>query len=187
MKSLFGLSESILELEAELERDDLTDEERARAVDDWLSAQGIAELEASAEARATEAKRLQLLAAADANRAASLKERLKSYFQAHDLNKFKTDRYNISLQANGGKLPVILEVEPEQLPEAFHRVIPARIEADRDAIRAALESAAAARANISGRFDRGEIDEESFIAEMAMIPSMPGARLGERAVSIRIR
>ena len=170
-KSLFALSEEVLILEADLEREDLTDEQRVGLVDAWLEAQGdvaakldnyaafITELEARAGARNAEARRLGVLAHAEEQRAASLKERLKLYFQAHEMKKFETTRYKLALQANGGKQIVIIEVEPEQLPEEFHRVVPARIEADRDALRTALEDG----------------------LEVA------GVRLGERGSTIRIR
>ena len=144
MKPLFQLSEDILALEAELERDDLSDEQRAALVDAWLETQGdvaakldnyaalIRELDARSETRAAEARRLVALANADAERMASLSARLKAYFERHNLKNFSTARYKLSLQRNGGKMPIVIEVEPERLPEEFHRVIPARIEADRD-------------------------------------------------------
>lgn len=199
MKPLFQLSEDILALEAELERDDLSDEQRAALVDAWLETQGdvaakldnyaalIRELDARSETRAAEARRLVALANADAERMASLSARLKAYFERHNLKNFSTARYKLSLQRNGGKMPIVIEVEPERLPEEFHRVIPARIEADRDKLREALEAASAARHALSARFDWGDIDEDTYLAEIAKIPAIPGARLGERGISIRIR
>lgn len=152
-KSLFTLSDEILILEAELERDDLTDGERAALVDAWLETQGdvtakldnyaayIKQLESQAAIREEESKRLALLAAADQNRAESLRARLKAYFEAHELKKFETPRYKLALQANGGALPLLIppswEHEPAAAPEAFQRRV---VQLDRDAIREAIRN-----------------------------------------------
>jgi hypothetical protein len=152
-KRLFDLSDEILALEADLDNDELTDEERQVMVDQWLEAQGdterkldhyaalVSSLEAYAEQRKFQAERMKRLAQADENRAKRLREALKIYFQRHDLTKFKTPRFTIALQKNGGRAPLYVpepwEHDPALAPEQFHDV---EIRLDKDAIRAALEN-----------------------------------------------
>src|SRR5262245_47257136 len=110
-KRLFDLSEEILALEALLDNDELTDEQRQVLVSTWLEVQGdvatkldntaawVESLEAMAEQRKVQAERMRRLAQADENRANRLKEALKIYFRRHELTKFKTPRFTIGLQA----------------------------------------------------------------------------------------
>lgn len=171
-KTLFNLSEEILALDAQLDAEDLTDDQRAELVDRWLETQEdaaikldnyaglISELDARAEARAVEGKRLIALAYEDERRAANLRARLKLYFQRHELKKFETPRYKIALQQHGGQVPLIIppewESDPANAPEAFQKRI---IQLDKNAIREAIRN-----------------DGETH-----------GASLGERGSSIRIR
>lgn len=131
-------------------------EERDTKLDGYAAL--ITEMQARAEARKTEQKRLAELVAADENRAKLLKERLKWFFEAHDLKKVETARYSIGLQRNGGKAPLIFKegLSPTELPEHFQRVT---IDPETTRIREALEA--------------GEILEF--------------ARLGERGTSLRIK
>lgn len=131
-------------------------EERDRKLDGYAAL--ISEMTARAEVRKAEGRRLMELAATDENRAKLLKERLKSFFQLHDLKTINTDRYRLSLAKNGGKAPLILDdsIPVTQLPERFQKV---SIDADTTAIREAL--------------DAGE--------------SLEWARLGERGTSLRIK
>lgn len=118
----------------------------------------ISEMQARAEVRKAEARRLMDLAASDDNRAKLLKERLKSFFQLHDIKTVDTARYRLSLAKNGGKAPLILDdsIPVTQLPEQFQRI---SIDADTAKIREALEA--------------GE--------------SLPFAHLAERGESIRMK
>lgn len=172
MKNLFNLSDDIKRLEFDLERDDITDERRVELVDTWLEAQGdlvvkldnyaayIKELEALAAAREEEAHRLAVMAAANQNRANSLRARLKTFLEAHDYTRFETVRFKLTLQMNGGKAPIIVppewETDPASAPEAFQR---REIRLDKNAVRTAIEN-----------------NDETY-----------GAMLGERGTSIRIR
>lgn len=167
-RTLFNISDDIQHLNSML--DDLDDTEQQQLIAEWLEhleaeraskldnyAALIAELEAKAEIRKKEAKRLMELAQSDENRAKMLKERLKYFFETNKLKKIETDRYKLSLVKHGGKAPLILdESKPvEELPERFQRV---SLEADTKAIRQALEAG----------------EELDF------------ARLGDRGASIRI-
>lgn len=118
----------------------------------------ISEMQARADVRKAEAKRMQDLAASDENRARLLKDRLKSFFQLHDLKAINTTRYRLSLAKNGGKAPLILkdDLSPTQLPEQFQKV---SVDVDTAKIREALEA--------------GE--------------SLPFAHLGQRVESMRIK
>lgn len=97
----------------------------------------IREFEASAESRKAEAARLSALAKSDAGHAARLKSRLQWFFETQNLDKLKTDRFNVSLANHGGKLPLIVNVDGKTLPPRFQQV---SIDPNKDAIREALES-----------------------------------------------
>lgn len=171
-KTLFDLSSEILQLEAQLDDELLTDDQRADLVDHWLEAQDdiatkldnyaalIEEKSARAQIKLAEARRLSLSAEQETAQVLRLKERLKFYFERHDLKRFATDRYNITLAAHGGLVPLIVppewESDPANAPEAFQKRI---VQLDKTAIREAIRN-----------------DEEAH-----------GARLGERGSSIRIR
>jgi hypothetical protein len=152
---------------------DVTDQEAENAIDQWLAETQsdlenkadsicclIREFEARAEAREQEAKRLLALAATDTNQAKRLKERLKRFFDQHEIKKLETDRFKLWIQANGGAVPLIIpdqwEREPASAPEAFQRRV---IQLDKEAIREAIRN-----------------DEEAF-----------GAALGERGHQLRMK
>ena len=118
----------------------------------------ISEIEARAEVRIAEAKRLTELANSDKAKVRLLKERLKWFFALHNLKKVETARYKLSLAANGGKAPLVISdsILATDLPERFSRVT---VEPNTTAIREALEAG----------------EELDF------------ARLGERGTSIRIK
>lgn len=130
--------------------------ERDRKFDNYCAL--VVEMTSRAAARKAEAQRLMELAASDENRAKMLKDRLKWFFQTHNLKTLDTDRYRLSLAKNGGRQPLILDesVPVTQLPERFQKV---SIDPDTTAIRDALE--------------RGE--------------RLDFAQLGERGTSLRIK
>ncbi|MBV9388075.1 MAG: siphovirus Gp157 family protein [Chroococcidiopsidaceae cyanobacterium CP_BM_ER_R8_30] len=111
--------------------------ERDRKLDGYAAL--ITEMQARAEVRKAEAKRLMALATADEQRAKLLKERLKWFFETHRLKTVETPRYRLSLAKNGGKAPLILKegIEPEELPERFQEV---SVAPNTAVIRAALEA-----------------------------------------------
>lgn len=131
-------------------------EERDRKLDGYAAL--ISEMMARAEVRKAEARRMQELAQADENRARLLKNRLKLFFELHELKTVQTSRYKLSVTKNGGKQPLILKdgISPVDLPEQFQSV---SVDANTIAIRDFLE--------------RGEVLE--------------WARLGERGTSMRIK
>ena len=169
-RSLFSISDDIEKLN-ELLDDCGDDAQQQELIAQWFEQLGaerdtkldayaalITEMLARAEVRKAEAKRLQELAAADENRAKLLKDRLKSFFDTHNIRTVETARYKLSLAKNGGKAPLILKdgLSPTELPEQFQKV---SIDPNTAAIREALE--------------RGE--------------KLEWAQLGERGTSMRIK
>lgn len=150
-RSLFNISEDLEKLNELL--DEVSDDtQQQELLSHWFTQLGterdrkldayaalIAEMLARAEVRKTEAKRMMELATSDEQRARLLKERLKWFFETHQLKTVETPRYRLSLAKNGGKAPLILKagLAPQQLPKRFQTV---SIEPNTNAIRAALEA-----------------------------------------------
>lgn len=175
MPTLFEIADEIRALHDLLTElgGELPDAEAEAAIDGWLAETDAAlekkvdgycglvrEFEARSEAREIEAKRLMALAGADGNQAKRLKARLKDFFDASGLKKLETPRFRVSIQANGGVLPLHIppdwDNDPANAPEAFQCRV---IQLDRDAIREAIRN-----------------DEEAH-----------GASLGERGTHLRIK
>ncbi len=169
-RSLFNISDDLEKLN-ELLDEASDDAEQQELINQWFAqleterdskldsyAALIAEMLARAEVRKAEAKRMMDLVAVDERRAQLLKERLKWFFETHQLKTVETSRYRISISKNGGKAPLILKpgVLPNQLPERFQKV---SVEPNTNAIRTALEAG----------------EDLSF------------ATLGERGTSLRIK
>ena len=97
----------------------------------------IQELDARAAARKEEAKRLADAARRDEQKATYLKERLHGFFRRHGIDRLDTRRYSLRVARHGGKLPVVVDLDADDLPERFRR---ARFSPDLTALREALES-----------------------------------------------
>lgn len=155
-RSLFQISDDLLALDDLLSEvgGEITEDEAGAALEKFFDELGeerdakldnygalIRQYEAKAEARQAEAQRLQRLAATDANNAKRLKTRLLAFFELHGIKKLETLRFKFSVQANGGKAPLVVpeqwEREPASAPEQFHHHV---IQLDKEAIRAALEA-----------------------------------------------
>lgn len=134
---------------------DVSEADAEAAIDAWLlETEGarnakldsyaalIREIELRAAGRKAEAERLAALAKSDSATVDRLRGRLLWFLQDQGLGKVETERFRLTVCANGGKAPVRLLVAPEQLPGEYQRekVI---ISADTDAIREALEQGAA--------------------------------------------
>ena len=151
-RTLFAISTDLEMLNELLNEWDEGDEAQHRLLVQWFEQLGddrdhkldnyaalITEMQARAELRTAEAGRLLELAQADENRARLLKDRLKWFFETHNLKTVETARYKLQLQRHGGKVPLILDesVPVTQLPEQFQKV---SIAPDTAAIRSALEA-----------------------------------------------
>jgi hypothetical protein len=173
MSTLYEINHDINDLENQLEELDLNNasqEEHNAFIERWLCLEGqlhskldnygifIRELEARAEVRKAEAKRLQERATVDENKAKALKESLLYVFTARDLKKIETKRFSFSRAKNGGKAPIILDeqIPISEIPTEYQTVI---VQISKETIRKALESG----------------------------QELPFARLGERGENIRIK
>ena len=94
----------------------------------------IAELEAKANARKNEAKRLTESARIYENRIKTLKNNLFNSMKTINKTKFSTDLFNFSIVKNGGKQPLKID---GIVPDEYKKTI---LEDDTDKIRAFLEA-----------------------------------------------
>jgi hypothetical protein len=128
---------------------DVSNPNVAEAIEDWMSeldsnlstkadnyAALISELRLRAESRASEAERLARRAKADEASADFLQSRLLQAFEERGLRKVETERYTLSIVGNGGKAPLILDLD---VPADWTRTV-TKTEPDRERIRACLES-----------------------------------------------
>lgn len=151
VRSLFSISDDLEKLNELLDECD-QEPEQQELINQWLELLGeerdkkldsyaalITEMMARAEVRKAEAKRMMELAAIDENRAKLLKDRLKWFFETHNLKTVETPRYRLSLAKNGGKQPLTLRagLAPNEIEERFQKV---SIDLDTTAIREALEA-----------------------------------------------
>lgn len=99
----------------------------------------IQEVEARAEVRKAEAKRLSSLATVDSNLAKRLKSALLWYLKEHNIKKVETALHSISIAKNGGKKPLIIneDIPIHEVPKIFQIV---SIDLNKEAIRQALEN-----------------------------------------------
>jgi hypothetical protein len=131
-RTLFDISQDLYDQLDNLEGDD---EAQTEAVIQWFEQLGeerdqkldnyaalIADIEARAQVRRDEAKRLVDRARIDENKAALLKERLRLFFGSHGLKTLETSRYRLTLAQNGGKLPLLVDVSVDGLPEEYIRL-----------------------------------------------------------------
>lgn len=152
-KTLYEISDDILALERYLTdiEGDITDPDVCQKVDDWLLENQhqlddkldgycslIREIQCRAASRKEEAARLSALVKTDKAAIDGLKWRLKIFFQVHQHKIVQTKCFRINLATNGGVQPLILNVEPEKLPEKFRKSEVIH-KADNDAIRIAID------------------------------------------------
>ncbi|MFT7553568.1 MAG: hypothetical protein ACI9BV_003904 [Rhodothermales bacterium] len=152
MPTLLEIGGEIQELQEMLEASGGDVTGREEEVDSWLSQVDtrrdqkldnycafIGELEGRSAVRRQEADRLSHRARVDADKAKWLKRRLEHFFRLTGLRRLETPRYRISLARHGGKVPVVVDVPADTLPQAFQKV---RIDVkpDLDKIRHHLET-----------------------------------------------
>ena len=97
----------------------------------------IKELQARADARERESRRLAAKAKRDSDAAIWLTSRLKLAFQLRKIRKLEVEHGTVSLRNNGGQLPVDV-FDPLKVPHDLCREVPARFEPDKDLIREAV-------------------------------------------------
>lgn len=96
----------------------------------------IRQLEADEDTIKKEEQRLRARRESIARNRQRLRESLRDAMKATGKTKFKTAFNSFSVSAAGGVTPVILDCDPERLPEKFQKV---KIEADMTAIRDQLK------------------------------------------------
>ena len=90
------------------------------------------------QVRKLEIERLQKLIKTDENTVRWLSNYLLNHLESKDLKKIRTNRFNLSVAANGGKKPVIIDdVSVEEIPQEYQKV---SLSLDKKKIRQALES-----------------------------------------------
>jgi len=99
----------------------------------------VRELESRSDARKAEAQRISALARVDAALADRLKTRLKEVMESVGKTRLDAGNFLLSVAQNGGKQPLVVNVEPTALAPQFQAV---KVAANTDAIRAALEGGA---------------------------------------------
>ena len=111
-------------------------EERDRKLDNYVSL--ISEMQGRAAIRKSESQRLLELSAFDELRAKQLKDRLKVFFEQHDIRKIDTQRYRLSL-CNNSSRPLVVDpnIATTDLPEKYQKV---SIEANTTTIREDLKA-----------------------------------------------
>lgn len=148
MPTLYELSDDLHRLQVALDEMELTPEDQAAALDAFLGSADdlkhkldgyaclLREYETTAAGRKAEADRLSALAKSDTARAKALKDRLCWFFETHELDKVKTERFAFTLANNGGKQALMLP-DIEAIDEEFVDMVPTII-AER--VRTALEA-----------------------------------------------
>jgi len=147
-RTLFDISEDLEKLSELL--DFVEDDKQQEVIKQWFEQLGeerdrkldayavlISEIQARAEARKAEARRLAELAASDENKAKLLKERLKWFFEKHQMKTLETARYKLSVVKNSTR-PLIVnsDIAIATLPDEYKKV---SVDLDTAAVREALK------------------------------------------------
>lgn len=144
--NLYELTESMLAVQDLLESDEFDEQTIADTLDAVEGAyeykmenccKVIKNLEADIEALKAEAKRLTDKRRRLETNIESLKSRMFDSMKVTGKTKIKGSVFTLAIQKNGGKAPVVLDVDVEELPDELVRV---KEEADIEAIRDYLEN-----------------------------------------------
>lgn len=203
MRTLFQISDDLFALEAILAEvgGEITDDEAGAALEKFFDELGaerdakidnycalIRELEARAEAREAEAKRLTALAGSDANSAKRLKNRLLVFFEIQEISKLDTARFRVAVQKNGGALPLIFpeewEREPARAPERYHKQT---IALNKTLLREDAEFTQSEIKKLKADVEAGKITPEQAANMLHVAEFTNKVRLGERGTHLRIR
>jgi hypothetical protein len=88
--------------------------------------------------RKEEADRLNKLIKKDENTIKFLNDYLLKHLEAQEISKLRTNKFNLTVANNGGKLPLWIDskVNPKDLPKKYQNII---VEINKNAVRFALE------------------------------------------------
>lgn len=130
--NLYDLTGEVLQLQELLESDEVVDAELLKNVladttDDYeikleAYAKVIKNLSASVDAIKGEVDRLTTRKKALENNITALKNRMYESMKATGTTKVKGDIFTISIQANGGSIPVIVDVDTSELPDDLVKI-----------------------------------------------------------------
>lgn len=134
---------------------DVTEAEAEAAIDAWLRetddamrvkldnyAALIREIDARGNTRMEEAARLTALARIDHASTDRMKARVLAFLEEQGIEKVETARFRLTVCGNGGRTPLKLLVNPEDLPTAWREAV-VTYRPLSDAIRAELEAGVA--------------------------------------------
>lgn len=131
--NLYDLTGEVLELQQLLESGDVVDQELLQNVLTDTTADYDAKLEsyamviknisADVDAIDAEVKRLNARKKALQNNIDALKNRMYESMKAVGKTKVKGELFTVSIQANGGKLPVIVDVDTSALPDELVKIV----------------------------------------------------------------
>ena len=116
-------------------------EQQEETYDQWLTkidnyCAAITNRHALVKQRKAESERLAKLAAADASRIDWMKAQLKKCLESQNVKNLSLPRFHLTINKNGGVLPMKVTCKPEELPIQFQRI---EVSPDNGAIRKALE------------------------------------------------
>lgn len=130
--NLYTITDSLLRLQEMLEDPEIDQQLVEDCITDYTEelevkadgyARVIKNLEANAEALDKEIKRLQARKKSCENGAKRLKDNLYESMKALNKPKIKNDLFTISIKKNGGKAPIILDVDDvDELPDVLVKV-----------------------------------------------------------------
>jgi hypothetical protein len=130
--NLYDLTGEVLQLQELLESDEVVDAELLKNVladttDDYeikleAYAKVIKNLSASVDAIKFEVDRLTTRKKAIENNITALKNRMYESMKATGTTKVKGDIFTISIQKNGGSIPVIVDVDTSELPDDLVKI-----------------------------------------------------------------
>lgn len=122
---LTGYYQQLIEMLDDPEIDQQTFQDTIAAISDEIEVKAenyakiIRNLEVNVESIALEQKRLAARKNVLENSITRLKTNLQEAMIIVGKTKFKTDLFSFNIQKNGGKLPVIIDVETNDLPDEF--------------------------------------------------------------------
>lgn len=200
---LSALEEMLTDLDGEIPEDEI-----GVAIEEWFDALGeernqkiraycalIQMMGFNADACDEEARRLTKLKRANENGAKRLKDRLKQFFEAHNIQKLDLGIFKPRIQVNGSAPLIVPQgwaTEPASAPEAFHKMT---VELNTPAIREAL---ALAGADLCPKCGDGIIHLDGDPTANALPVTLcetchwagephETARIGERGTHLRLR
>lgn len=145
MATLYEITDDLMQLQELLESGEYTEEELADTLE---AVQGEFEIKAEAYGKVTrnmqadadaldvEIKRLTERKTTIEHGIKRLKESITNAMRATGQRKIKTPLFGFTIAKNGGKQPLVLDMDPEEMPDAYRTII---FKADNDAIRKALD------------------------------------------------